>query len=103
VRSVHDIVVSVSSPGRMRVDGGFETAQDPKFSPNIASQRGLHEPCLPLHCSCFWFCAAGLPNVNALDELEPPVPADPKALGVAFTGLPNTDWLESPLVANAEG
>jgi len=42
-----------------------------------------------------------LPNVNAVDELEPPVPANPKALGVVFVDLPKTDCVESPLVPKA--
>lgn len=54
----------------------------------------------PFYCSCFWFCVVGLPNVNVFDEPEPPVP---KALGVAFIGLPSTGWLESLLVAKADG
>ena len=41
--------------------------------------------------------------MNVFDELEPPVPTNPNALGVAFAGLLNTDWLESPLVAKVEG
>lgn len=40
--------------------------------------------------------------MNALDEPEPPVPTNPKALGVPLVGFPNIDWLESPLVAEVE-
>lgn len=37
------------------------------------------------------------------DEFEAPVPANPKALSVAFGGLPNTDRLESLLAAKGDG
>jgi hypothetical protein len=38
------------------------------------------------YCSCFWFWPADLPKEN--EPVEPPGP-NPKALGVAFAGLPN--------------